>query len=78
MTAQGLQPQNGSGCGNYEEWASYDQYCPEEDWGNFAYMQENSTANFQHDENHPDDESYWQDELDGQTFAAEHAFLDQI
>ena len=80
MAAQGFQPQNGSGCGNYEDLAISDQY-GQEDWDNFAYMQENSTTNFQYDEsfqNHPDDESYWQDELDGQTFATEHAFLDQI
>ena len=74
MAAQGFQPQNGSGAGDYEEWAISDQY-GQEDWDNFAYMQENSTTNFQYDENHPDDESYWQDEYgaDGQTFATEHA-----
>ena len=75
MAAQGFQPQNGSGCGNYNEWANSDQCSPDEDWDNFAYMQENSITNFQYDENHLDDESYWQDEYgaDGQTFATEHA-----
>ena len=74
MAAQGFQPQNGSGCGDYEEWANSDQY-GQEDWDNFAYMQENSTTIFQYDENHPDDESYWQDEEHEayvQTFATGH------
>ena len=74
MAAQGFQPQNGSGCGDYEAWANSDQY-GQEDWDNFAYMQETSTTNFQYDENHPDDERYWQDEeyeADGQTFATGH------
>ena len=78
MAAQGFQPQNGSGCGNYQEWANSDQYSPEEYWDNFAYMQENSTTNFQYDENHPDDETYWQDELDGQTLATEHTLGTQL
>ena len=77
MAAQGFQPQNGSGCSSYNEWANSDQYSPLEDWDNFAYMQENSTTDFQYDENfptHPDEEGYWQDELEGgQTFATEHA-----
>ena len=74
MAAQGFQPQNGSRCGDYEEWVSSDQY-DQEDWDNFAYMQENSTSNVQYDENHPGDERYWQDEeyeADGQTFATRH------
>ena len=73
MAAQGFQPQNGSGCGSYDDWAMSDQ-CGQEDWDNFAAMQENSITNFEYDEGHPDDEIYWQDELDGQTFATEHAF----
>ena len=31
MAAQGFQPQNGSGAGDYDEWAISDQYGPE-DW----------------------------------------------
>ena len=41
-------------------------------------MQENSITNFEYDEGHPDDETYWQDELDGQAFAMEHTLGTQL
>ena len=81
MAAQGFQPQNGSGCGSYDEWAISDQYSPIEDWDNFAFMQENSTTDFQYDESfptHPDEEAYWQDELEEQSFATNHVYAAEL
>ena len=54
MAAQGFLPQIGSGADQYEEWAISDQYGPE-DWENFAYMQENSTTNFDYDTYPPEE-----------------------
>ena len=50
MSAQGNQPQSGSGASEYDEWASSPQYGPE-DWDDFDYMQDSN----EYDENHLDE-----------------------
>ena len=74
MSAQGNQPQSGSGAGDYDEWASSPQYGPQ-DWDGFDDV---------HDEyfdNHLDDEEnvYYQEgeewpEESNHTFAAGHTY----
>ena len=48
MSAQGNQPQSGSGADEYEEWASSPQYGPE-DWDDFDYLQDSN----EYDDDHP-------------------------
>ena len=61
MSAQGNQPQSGSGADEYEEWASSPQYGPE-DWDDFDYMQDSN----EYDEDHLDDENdcYYAEDYD--------------
>ena len=61
MSAHGIQPQSGSGAGEYEEWANSTQYGPE-DWGDFENMQDQN----EYDDYHPDDENdcYYMEDFD--------------
>ena len=71
MSAQGIQPQSGSGAGEYEEWANSTQYGPE-DWDEFEDMQDLSEYN----DHHPDDENdcYCTEDYEGNnhSFATGH------
>ena len=80
MSAQGNQPQSGSGAGDYDDWASSPQYGPE-DWGDFPDMHDTS----EYDENLPEDwdgkDCYYQEAFDDpnseQCFVATGHILDQ-
>ena len=61
MSAQGIQPQSGSGAGDYDDWASFPQYGPE-DWDDFDDMHDQNEYN----DNHLDDENdcYYMEDYD--------------
>ena len=76
MSAQGIQPQSGSGAGELDDWASSPQYGPE-DWDESPDMHD---AN-EYDENLPEDwddyDCYYQDAFqdpnhEQNTFATGH------
>ena len=74
MSAQGNQPQSGSGAGDYDDWASSPQYGPE-DWDDFGDVHDEY-----YDDHHDDEEDcYYQGtdewpEESNHTFAAGHTY----
>ena len=69
MSAQGNQPQSGSGAGDYDDWASSPQYGPE-DWDGFDDVHENEY----YDDHLDDGNGRYYQEADDWTEETNHSF----
>ena len=63
MSAQGNQPQSGSGASEYDEWANSTQYGPE-DWEDYDLMQDSNEYDEDLPEDWDDHDGYYQEAFD--------------
>ena len=63
MSAQGIQPQSGSGAGEYDDWANFPQYSPE-DWDELPDMHDSSEYDEDLPEGWDDHDCYYQKAFD--------------